>query len=892
MVSVRRSGRAFHPLSRLKCCVPALLCAAAAGLLAFTAAPALAAGPPQVEEEWSAKVSATGAQLWAKIDPQESETNYRFEYGPTEAYGMSIPIPDGRLGAGAVGVSVSASAVGLSPATTYHYRVVAIVPSAGETFYGADATFITQPAGGEFLLPDGRQWELVSPPNKHGAGIEPINVEGGLIQAAAGGGAFTYIAIGPTESDPVGNTAIEFTQLLSTRRGAGGWESQDIVTPHDAISTLTSGDETEYKFFSNDLSQALVEPKGGTPLPPLEEGAEKTIYVRNNGTCAEPDRCFVPLVTKSNVQPGAAIKGVEFVGASPDLSHMVLQSPEALTANAVKDAENRHNLYEWAGGELQLVSILPNAVSASAENREASLGYQGRLVRNAISDDGSRIVWEAGAGEEEHLYLRDMTKGETVQLDVPQAGAGPSSPLLLGGPRFQGASDNDSKVFFTDEKRLTSGSHAGEGELDLYVFELNGGSVPLSGKLTDLSEDTAGGEPAAVRGNVLGASKDGAYVYFVANGSLAAPAVKGECQEGGTSGLCNLYVDHYNGSDWEQPVLVAVLSNEDEQDWVNLGGDNGFLGQVTSRVSPNGEYVAFMSERPLTKYDNLDAVSGVPDEEVYLYHVGHGGPVCASCDPTGARPVGVFDPSSINVRPLLVDHGRDWSGRWLAGSVPGWTPVSDREAFYQSRYLSNNGRLFFDSPDALVPADVSGTENVYEFEPEGLGSCSGASGSASEVFDRQASGCVALISSGTSSEESAFLDASEGGSDVFFMTTARLSGEDVDSAFDVYDAHVCTSVAPCLSAAVAVPSCTTTESCRGAATPQPEVFGAPSSATFSGEGNVAPQAGPPAKPAVKKKTVKCKRGFVKRKVKKQEQCVKVKGKKQAKRASRNRGVRS
>ena len=203
VVSVRRAGRAFHPLSRLKCCVPALLCAAA-GLLAFTAAPALAAGPPVIEEEWSAKVSATGAQLWAKIDPQESETTYRFEYGHTEAYGTSVPIPDGRLGAGSSGVSVSASPIGLSPATTYHYRVVAIVPSSGETLYGADTTFTTQPAGGEFVLPDGRQWELVSPPNKHGAGIEPINGEGGLIQAAAGGGAFTYIAIGPTESNPGG----------------------------------------------------------------------------------------------------------------------------------------------------------------------------------------------------------------------------------------------------------------------------------------------------------------------------------------------------------------------------------------------------------------------------------------------------------------------------------------------------------------------------------------------------------------------------------------------------------------------------------------------------------------------------------------------------------------
>ena len=30
-------------------------------------------------------------------------------------------------------------------------------------------------------------------------------------------------------------------------------------------------------------------------------------------------------------------------------------------------------------------------------------------------------------------------------------------------------------------------------------------------------------------------------------------------------------------------------------------------------------YLAFMSDRSLTGYDNTDAVSGQPDEEVYLY---------------------------------------------------------------------------------------------------------------------------------------------------------------------------------------------------------------------------------------------------------------------------------
>ncbi len=92
------------------------------------------------------------------------------------------------------------------------------------------------------------------------------------------------------------------------------------------------------------------------------------------------------------------------------------------------------------------------------------------------------------------------------------------------------ASGDGSKVFFTDESPLTEGSSASGGERsgDLYVFEeaeasRDGG--PLAGKLTDLTLDPNfdaakdEGERAAVQG-VIGASEDGASVYFVANGLL------------------------------------------------------------------------------------------------------------------------------------------------------------------------------------------------------------------------------------------------------------------------------------------------------------------------------------------------------------------------------------
>ncbi len=83
------------------------------------------------------------------------------------------------------------------------------------------------------------------------------------------------------------------------------------------------------------------------------------------------------------------------------------------------------------------------------------------------------------------------------------------------------------------------------------------------------------------------------------------------------------------------------------------------------------------------------------------------------------------------------------------------------------------------------------------------------------------------------------------------MTTGKLAPQDTDSAYDVYDAHLCTVASPCIAPPSGSPApCATADACRSAPTPQPGVFGAPPSATFTGPGNVT--APPP--PAAKGKT--------------------------------------
>jgi hypothetical protein len=508
---------------------------------------------------------------------------------------------------------------------------------------------------------------------------------------------------------------------------------------------------------------------------------------------------------------------VQFAGASPDTSRVVLKSAQNLTTGF--EGAGRLSLFEWSNGGLRPVSVLPSKESTGEAGLGATVGNTiGDNTRGAVSASGDRVVFSTG-GAQSHLYLREMTLGKTVQLDAVQGGVASE-----GRPEFQIASSDDSKVLFTDAERLTSNATARPGEPDLYECEVSVLAGSPKCALKDLTVDTNPGQAANVQGEVSALGEDGRLVYFAANGVLAPGAVQGNCAEASEGATCNLYVhDTLSG----QTRLVAAVSGLDAPDW--NGHTTGHLSNLTARSSPDGNYFTFMSERGLTGYDNRDADSGVRDEEVYLYDAASGGLRCVSCNPSGARPEGVLDVDKFPG--LLVDRPQTWGGRWLAGSIPGWTNYDITNSIYQSRYLSNSGRMFFNSADALVPQDANGKEDVYEFEPEGVGSCA------------QGGGCVSLISSGTSAEESAFMDASSDGSSAFFITGAKLSEADVDNDFDIYDAHVCTAASPCPPQSTTVPPpCTTADSCRAAPTPQPSIFGSPPSATFNGAGNVAPQA--------------------------------------------------
>jgi hypothetical protein len=796
---------------------------------------------PGLESESVSSVSSSSAKLEATIAPHDASnkehdlqggtnlpTMYYFQYSkePTEgcvaapSACVNVPLAPASTGTSVASVGVEEDLSKLTPSTTYHYRVLAmnealpkvvpgVIPTAEPgvqiAFYGPDRTFTTQGPGKPSAPPDGRVWELVSPVDKHGAKI----IEG-WAQTAVAGDEFTFLTGTPSTSSASGYDG-NGNQVLSSRVAPGVWSSVDISLSHSQPTGVFADVLPEYRFFSEDLGLGIAESLGPFSVPegwhenhggawervveasPLP--TERTPYLRHDTTC-ESNRpaCYEPLLFEEDTAGGEAYGGdptadegdVRVRGATPDATHAVISSNVRLTETPVTGKAPW--LYEWsanrpAAQRLSLVSV-PSATEILGGER-----FEG------ISTDGSLVFFANRGPIQRELQVRDVPRGETVRLDVPESGVPAKTELS-----FWGASADGSKAFFTDHAQLRKG--AGTTGADLYVCDV--GAAPLNCVLTDLTPVPGAGRPGALENarvsRVLGISADGSYVYFLAEGVQA---------QGATPGEENLYVAHEREGAWSTSFIASPGSGVD----------------VASAVSSSGRWLAFSSQASLTGYDNRDAKTGLPDSEVYLYDAQSEKVGCASCDPTGARPVG---PAGV--------------------SGPGRPHAEGENTFVltvnagATRSLFDNGRLFFDSGDALVPQDTNGNVDVYEFEPAGVGDCS----SSSPTFAARTGGCVGLISSGLAFGPSVFLEASATGGDVFFTTAERLVPEDVDTAVDVYDAHECTAASPCASRTQQIEECGSAASCRAAPLPQPSLYGAPSSSTFSGAGNVTP--GTPGKP--------------------------------------------
>ncbi len=787
---------------------------------------------PVVDREFTAEVGASEAKLGALVNPGGIQTSYRFEYGTTTAYGSSTPFPEGSVGEGVESHAVWASASGLAPGTTYHYRVVASNELAPGGIAGPDQTFTTLTAeqaacpneqmrgGFSGRLPDCRAYELVTPPVTSGSQFDAEPSMAYASKAAADGEALSLTIREPRPGAP---TAGE--EYVATR-GAGGWIAEDIM-PLESYDGVGCAEYQHVYAYSERLTKDVIQVGGGSrasasnpqedPESCNPEGRQvvsgepvgyENLLVRENATGTYQLVNVTP--------PGVTPADTHFKAAAADLSHVIFTETSPLAEGARYGVEN---LYEWEeGASLRLVSVLPDgtAVPGSlAVKAEASSAPEHESV---VSSDGSHVLFTYGGA------LYDRIDGQrTVQIDEQQGG-----PDSSGAGTFKGAASDGSKVFFLDESKLTAGSTAAASEPDLYECALPKGASKC--ELHDLTIAT-GGEHADVLSVTPLGGHDSSFVYFVAKGVLASNTREITNSEGKTvvegaePGKKNLYL--WNG---EKTTFIAT------------GVEYHRFG--IEQASPDGKWLAFESEKSLTGYGNTHeggCGESVACQELFLYSAATGQLACASCNPTGEPPV-----AGGGVAQRSEAFGEGYG------------------VFPTRHVLTDAGQVFFETNEALVPSDTNGGRDVYEYEGGG----------------------AHLISSGTSSFESNLEGVSESGNDVFFRSNQQLVPQDnQEGQLVTYDARVAGGFAEPSSP----PACTTADACRTPVSPQPSIYGAPASQTFSGAGNFTPPPPPSGKTTVKKVT-KCKKGFTKNK---KDKCVRKKTKKskrskKAKKASNDR----
>jgi hypothetical protein len=666
----------------------------------LSTASSASAVPPQIGSTSVAGVSATSATLEGRINPNGLVTTYRFEYLPLVAYeanlnaqprrdlfaGASFAPPGGAgpAGAGVSLNSVSRQLVDLIPETAYRYRLRA-TNSAAESVVSAPRPFATQSATNVFELLDHRGWEMVSPIEKQGGSVQPPDTisGGGVFQAAVGGGAFTF-----SSSDSFGlaaQSAPPGSQYVATRLTTA-WTTANITTPIFSGSYGSEPDGVPYHLFSADLGLGLLSngercrgeaggecPVANPPLPGTGAPAGYRNYYRRNWSGSFESVLSPGDFSHSTLGPEQF--ELRLVGATPDLAHLVFSSCAALTAEAVEIAapggcdRADQNLYEWSGGSLALINVLPGEVT----------GTPGAMIAapsGAISGNGSRVYFVLGGS----IYLREgnMTKtvvgtpGELAAtsgdgsiaylieaggLEMYSATADALTPLATG-PGVEGVlgtSADGTKVYYAESGR---------------VFLRNGASVVEVASSAGPSNWPAATGTARV-------SADGSHLLFLSEAELTEYPSSGQTEvflygppAGGGPALLSCVSCNPSGVQPQGGAAIpGARANGQASEAINV--------YKPRNLSADGNRVFFETSDPLASQDTNGAV------DVYEWEAGGEG--------TCARSGGCVQ---------LLSGGRD------------------REPSYFLDADEDGGEAFFLTAASLYPLDP-GSYDVYDAREEG-----------------------------------------------------------------------------------------------------------------------------------------------------------------------------
>jgi hypothetical protein len=473
--------------------------------------------------------------------------------------------------------------------------------------------------------------------------------------------------------------------------------------------------------------------------------------------------------------PGvAAFSHVFFV--TPD--HALL--PPGGEREVAEDTEvGNDDLYESYEGRLRLVNVDSAGGPLNPCGARLGGGVLGGETINAVSADGSRVFFTSPAESglpgcpEPQLYMR-VNGRETVDVSEPE---GVSIPLSQRGPvRFDGASPDGSKVYFTTGTTLTQEAGAG---YHLYEYDAVASSEHGLKLITNNADNNTIGEPNLNPGIVV--SGDGSVVYYGAAGGIYRYDA-----ETGTKSF----------------VAVPSTPIAVEEPWYSTPDGDFFVFPSGSPGNPAVEF-----EGPGGREKEL---RGVGHDELYRYDATDGSVMCVSCGEGVAPARGeTLEPESTNGLLRTPDSSRSA------------VLISDdgRRVFFQTDAQLVSLDTNEDTPAEQKKSELGRAADVYEWEADGTEE-------APRVFCGVVSGCTHLISAGEDVGPERFLGAGASGDDVFFSSAAQLVPQATPELTNIYDARVDGGFAP-------PPPSVECTSCQGVGSLPPQ-FSATASETFTG----------------------------------------------------------